>query len=353
MLAASRPAAREAHLTVSDRIDAEEWDQYVESHPEGTIDHLWRWRDLFSRVFGHQSTYLVARRDGAVAGLLPLVHFRSRLFGRFLVSVPFLNYGGVLASDAAAADALMAEARDVAHGFGASHVELRNTSRQFDGLPCRAHKLKLTRTLPSTPEALWSAVDRKVRNQVRKAQKDGLTAQTGHSELIADFYSVFSRNMRDLGTPVYPKTLFTETARLFSKGFHLYIVRLGRVPVAAAIALRFKDTIIVPWASSLREHRQHCPNMLLYWTMLEHASQLGISTFDFGRSTRGAGTHQFKLQWGATETPLHWEYLLLTKSAVPDHGPTNAKFAAAIAVWQRLPLWVTEAFGPAIVRNIP
>jgi hypothetical protein len=107
----------------------------------------------------------------AVAGLLPLVHFRSRLFGRFLVSVPFLNYGGVLASDAAAADALMAEARDVAHGFGASHVELRNTSRQFDGLPCRAHKLKLTRTLPSTPEALWSAVDRKVRNQVRKAQK--------------------------------------------------------------------------------------------------------------------------------------------------------------------------------------
>jgi hypothetical protein len=46
----------------------------------------------------------------------------------------------------------------VAHGFGASHVELRNTSRQFDGLPCRAHKLKLTRTLPSTPEALWSAV---------------------------------------------------------------------------------------------------------------------------------------------------------------------------------------------------
>jgi FemAB-related protein (PEP-CTERM system-associated) len=259
----------------------------------------------------------------------------------------------VLASDAAAADALMTEVRNVAHGFGASHVELRNTSRQFAGLPCRAHKLKLTRTLPSTPEALWSAVDRKVRNQVRKAQKDGLTAQTGHSELIADFYGVFSRNMRDLGTPVYPKILFTETARLFSEEFQVYIVRLGGGPVAAAIALRFKDTVIVPWASSLREHRQHCPNMLLYWTMLEHASQLGISTFDFGRSTRGAGTHQFKLQWGATETPLHWEYLLLTKSAVPDHGPTNAKFSAAIAVWQRLPLWLTETFGPAIVRNIP
>ena len=353
MLAASSSTAGEAHLTVSDQIDATEWDQYVESHPEGSIDHLWRWRDVFSRVFDHESTYLVARREGAVAGLLPLVHFRSRLFGRFLVSVPFLNYGGVLASDVAAGDALIAEAHQLARRSGASHIELRHTSRQFASLPCRAHKLKLTRPLPSTPEALWSAVDRKVRNQVRKAQKDGLTAQTGHSELISDFYTVFSRNMRDLGTPVYPKSLFVETARLFSHDLYTYVVRLGRVPVAAAIALRFKDIIIVPWASSLREYRQHCPNMLLYWTMLENASQLGVRTFDFGRSTRDAGTHHFKLQWGATETPLHWEYLLLTKSAVPEHGPSNAKFAAAISVWQRLPLWVTETFGPAIVRNIP
>jgi len=353
MMAASSSTAGAAHLTVSDRIDAAEWDAYVQSHPEGSVDHLWRWRDVFSRVFGHQSTYLVARREGAIAGILPLVHFGSRLFGRFLVSVPFLNYGGVLASDSAAADALIAEAHHVAHRFGASHVELRHTSRQFTGLPCRAHKLKLTRPLPPTPDALWSDVDRKVRNQVRKAQKDGLTAQRGDSELIADFYSVFSRNMRDLGTPVYPKRLFVETARLFSHQLQVYVVRLGRVPVAAAITLRFKDIVIVPWASSLREHRQHCPNMLLYWTMLEKASQLGVKTFDFGRSTRDAGTHHFKLQWGAEATPMHWEYVLLTRATAPDQGPGNPKFAAAIAAWQRLPLWLANAVGPTIVRNIP
>jgi FemAB-related protein (PEP-CTERM system-associated) len=353
MMAASSSTARTAHLTVSDHIDAAEWDEYVQRHPEGSIDHLWRWRDVFSRVFDHPSTYLVARRDDVVTGVLPLVQFRSRLFGRFLVSVPFLNYGGVLASDAAAGTALIAEAHEVARRFGASHIELRHTGRQFTDLPIREHKLKLTRPLPATTNALWSDVDRKVRNQVRKAQKDGLSAQTGHSELIADFYTVFSRNMRDLGTPVYPKSLFVETGRLFSHELRVYVVRAARVPVAAAIALRFQDTVIVPWASSLREYRQHCPNMLLYWTMLEDAVQRGVKTFDFGRSTRGAGTHQFKLQWGATETPLHWEYLLLTRSGVPDHGPTNAKFAAAIAVWQRLPLWVTEAIGPTIVRNIP
>src|SRR4029450_2958866 len=120
MLAASSSMAGEGQVTVSDRIDSAEWDQYVERHPEGSIDHLWRWRDVFSRVFDHQGTYLGARRNGAVGVVLPLVHFRSRLFGRFLVSVPFLNYGGVLASDAAAGDALIAEARDVARRFSAS-----------------------------------------------------------------------------------------------------------------------------------------------------------------------------------------------------------------------------------------
>jgi CelD/BcsL family acetyltransferase involved in cellulose biosynthesis len=93
--------------------------------------------------------------------------------------------------------------------------------------------------------------------------------------------------------------------------------------------------------------------MLLYWTMLENASQLGVKTFDFGRSTRGAGTHQFKLQWGAEATPMHWEYVLLTRATAPNQGPDNPKFAAAIAAWQRLPLWLANAVGPAIVRNIP
>jgi hypothetical protein len=113
------------------------------------------------------------------------------------------------------------------------------------------------------------------------------------------------------------------------------------------------DTVLVPWASSLRKYRQHCPNMLLYWTMLEHAAGSGARTFDFGRSSPDSGTHHFKLQWGAKATALHWEYVLLTRTAVPDQGPTNAKFGAAIAAWQRLPLWMTKALGPAIVRNIP
>jgi FemAB-related protein (PEP-CTERM system-associated) len=330
-----------------------EWDNYVNQHPEATIDHLWRWRTVFRDVFGHDCAYLVARRGTAIVGVLPLVCFRSRLFGRSLVSVPFLNYGGVVSSDSDAAVALVERAGEVAREFGASHVELRHRNRQMQTLTYRQHKVGLTRVLPASAEELWTAIDRKVRNQVRKAQKDGLTSEVGGSALIDDFYEVFTRNMRDLGTPVYPKRLFAETMRLFPGDAHVYVVRSAGRAVAAAIALRHRDTVIVPWASSLREYRQQCPNMLLYWAMLEHAIACGARVFDFGRSSRDAGTHHFKVQWGAQEASLHWEYILLTRTAAPDHGPQNPKYAAAIAAWQRLPLWLTRAVGPAIVRNIP
>jgi serine/alanine adding enzyme len=338
---------------ISETIGEPEWDSYVASHPEGTVDHAWRWQGIFHDVFGHRSHYLAARRNGRVVGVLPLVMFDSRLFGRFLTSVPFLNYGGVLADDPVVVAALVTRARELAVAFRASHIELRHTSRQAPDLPCRQHKLRLTRDLPSTPEALWARIDKKVRNLIRKAQKEGLTVESGGGELVAPFYDVFAHNMRDLGTPVYSRALFTRVLERFPEAARVHLVRLGQTPVAASITLRYHHTVLVPWASSLRNYRQHAPNMLLYWTMLEHAVATGATTFDFGRSSPDSGTHQFKLQWGASERSLCWEYVLLTRDTPPDQGPQNPKFARLIDLWKRLPVWLTKRVGPYVVRNIP
>jgi FemAB-related protein (PEP-CTERM system-associated) len=341
------------HLFVSTDIDERQWDDYVTRHPEATADHLWNWRHVFDEVFRHRSLYLVARRSGAVAGVLPLVLFRSRLFGRFAVSLPFLNYGGILADDDEVAAALVQEARKAAATFGARHVELRHQKRAFGDLPCRQHKLGFTRPLPAASDALWADLDRKVRNQVRKAQKEGLVAATGGVGLVDEFYAVFAQNMRDLGTPVYAKRLFTETLRLFPQRARVYVVRQESRPLAAAITLTFRDTVLVPWASSLREARPLCANTLLYWTMLEYAITSGAQVFDFGRSSPGGGVNQFKLQWGASAAPLHWEYVLLKRAQVPDQGPSNPRFQPAIRAWQMLPVWLANGLGPHIVRSIP
>ncbi len=342
-----------ASSSVAADISGEQWDGYVQRHPAATVDHLWQWRRVFERVFGHRTVYLGVRRGGALAGVLPLVLFRSRLFGRAVVSLPFLNYGGIVADDAEASRALVDRASEEARRFGASYVEFRHGARQLPDAPSRQHKVRLVRPLPASSDALWKEIDRKVRNQVRRAQKEGLVAVEGGAELVPEFYEVFAANMRDLGTPVYSRRLFETVVSEFAGGARVFLVRSGRRPVAGGVAVRFKDTSIVPWASSLRAFRTQCPNMLLYWAMLEHAIRDGAAVFDFGRSTPGGGTHQFKLQWGARETPLHWEYVLLAGTSVPDHGPTNPRFGRAIEIWKRCPLWLANAVGPRIVRAIP
>jgi serine/alanine adding enzyme len=330
-----------------------EWDAFVSAHPAATVDHLWGWRDVIDRALGHDGRYLVARRGDAVVGVLPLVLVRSRIFGRSVVSLPFLNYGGILADDGDVAGALVDAAREAAIGFRATHVELRHLSRQCPDLPCRQHKLAMTLPLPGSTDELWASLDRKVRNQVRKAQKANLDVTAGGAELVDAFYGVFARNMRDLGTPVYPKSLFIETLAAFPDQARVFVVRLDRRPIAAGVTIAFRGSVLNPWASSLREFRNLCPNMLLYWAMLEQAVGRGATTFDFGRSSPGGGTHQFKLQWGATERPMCWEYVLLARQELPDQSPSNTKFERAIALWQRLPLAVANLAGPIIARHLP
>jgi serine/alanine adding enzyme len=338
-------------VSVSSDVTESEWDDYVQRHAQSTVDHLWRWRGVLADVFGHRAEYLAARRDSQIVGVLPLVLVRSRIFGRSAVSLPFLNYGGVLADESSVGEALVQSASAMSRDFGASHLELRHADRTFPELPCREHKLALTRPLPATADELWSSLDRKVRNQVRKAQKEKLATVAGGTELLEEFYGIFSRNMRDLGTPVCSHRLFGATLAEFQQA-KVFVVRLGPRALAAGISIRFRDTVLVPWASSLREYRHLCPNMLLYWAMLEDAIQGRAAVFDFGRSSPDSGTHGFKLQWGAVARPLHWEYVLLSGGTLPDHSPTNPKLQTAIRLWKAMPHSMASRLGPLIARHL-
>jgi serine/alanine adding enzyme len=345
-------AAPTQQLSVSSVCTQREWNGYVAAHPLGTVDHLWEWSGIFQDVFRQTPRYLVARHGDAIVGVLPLVLFRSILFGRSVISLPMLNYGGVLADDEAAQAALIEEAGRLGRDFRARFVELRHQAR-LTSLPSRDHKVSVRLSLPASVELLWDGLDRKVRNQVRKAQKSELTVESGGAALVDAFYQVFAENMRDLGTPVYPRRLFAAVVERLAAAATVHLVRHRGAPVAGGITLAHEGVVLVPWASSLRSYRALCPNMLLYWSMLESAVAARARVFDFGRSSRDASTLAFKLQWGATEAPQFWEYVLLSGDEPPEHGPSNPKFSAAIRLWQRLPLAIANAAGPALVRHVP
>jgi len=334
--------------------DCTMWEHFVASHRNSTNYHQYGWRKIVEKSFGHKAYYLAARySDSDICGILPLVHMKSSLFGSFLVSLPFFNYGGLLCNETAAETALLERARSLLVELRAGHSELRHINNRVEGLATKEHKVTMILDLEKDDEAQWKALDAKVRNQVRKAEKSGLKAVMGHLELLDGFYEVFCRNMRDLGTPVYNKNFFRNVLETFQESTRVISVILEGKTVASGILIWFKDTLEVPWASSISDYREMCPNNLLYWEAIRFAIRNGARKFDFGRSTPGEGTFRFKKQWGANPVQLYWQYLLKEGEQLPELNPKNPKYGLAIKIWQRLPVSVTKILGPRIVRCIP
>ncbi|HEX9581607.1 MAG TPA: FemAB family XrtA/PEP-CTERM system-associated protein [Gemmatimonadales bacterium] len=332
--------------------DATQWDALVRAWPGWTPFHLYGWRGIQESVLGHECHYLVARDDvGQVAGLLPLVRVKSRLFGDYLVSMPFVNYGGPLGS-VEAVRALGGRARELAERAGVGLLELRSRREQDVGLTVSHRKITVVLDLPPVgAEAVWKALPAKVRSQVRRPQKEGMVARFGPDQM-EPFYGVFARHMRDLGTPVQSRRLFEAIRSGLGADVWFGCVYAGAKPVAAGCGIRWGTEFEMTWASALQEYNAAAPNMLLYWSFMERCAAEGVTLFNFGRCTPGSGTHRFKSQWGSRDEPLWWyQWSATGKAATPS--PDDGAFSWGPRLWRHLPLAVANVLGPRIVRSIP
>lgn len=330
------------------------WDTFVEHHPLATAAHLSAWGAIVREAYGHEPLYLVARAYGAVVGALPLVLLRSRLFGHRLVSMPFLDYGGLLAEPGSAEERALADAAlALGHARGAQTIGLRQLHPS--GLPWAPGGDRVTMLLPiSDEDAVWRALPSERRNRIRKGTKNGLHVQWGGAELLDDFYRVFAVNMRDLGSPVHSRRFFAAMLAGLGGGARVLLVRdRDERVIGAAVCLFFRDTVLVPWVSSLREAFALCPNFTLYWEVVRFGCGKGYRLVDLGRSHRGAGTFEFKRQWGATPQPLPWIFIDVTPGAPPPVDRDLGRLSLLVNAWKRLPLAVANLAGPWVRGQVP
>jgi serine/alanine adding enzyme len=331
---------------------AAEWDGFVRGQHGWTHFHLYGWRSIIQRVHRHECIYLEARdAGGRLAGVLPLVRVKSRLFGHYLVSMPFLNYGGPL-GDESAVIALVERATETARRDGVKLLELRSRVPLPITLPVSHRKVTVVLDLPAEgARALWDGFDTKLRTKVRRPQKEGVHIKFGADQAQA-FFDVYAGRMRELGTPAQPRALFMAIAEAFPDECWFGCAYLGERVIACGCGFAWDDEFEMTWSAGRSEYKELRASMLLYWRFMERAASAGLRTFNFGRSTPGSGTHEFKLQWGARDEQLWWYDLSSEAGATtpsPDHGP----YSWGPRVWKRLPITLTTTLGPAIVRYLP
>lgn len=333
------------------QADMENWDRYVQNHSSGTLFHLNAWKTVVERSFRHKSYYLIAENHAGICGILPLFEIKSRLFGHFFISVPFAEIGGALADTPDTEQALIDEASQLTRQQNAQYLELRNRT-PVQGLETKSLYYNFRKEIFPDHDENLKAIPRKSRAMVRSAIKKELVSETGH-HLLDPFYDILALNYHRLGTPVFPKKFFAGFLSEFKDHADILLVKTPQGQNAAAVLFfTYKEQMVPYYAGSDFSLRHFGPNDFMYWELMKHAVDKGLTIFDYGRSKQGTGSYSFKKHWGFVPEPLAYQYDLAGIEELPNLSPANPKYQKKIEMWQKMPHFLTRIVGPLIAGNL-
>jgi FemAB-related protein (PEP-CTERM system-associated) len=271
-----------------------------------------------------------------------------------LTALPYCDIGNCVGNDESANYRIYNKLIELREELDVKKIDLRGLlvyGKESNSILNKVNtdKVRMILDLPKSSDELFGAFKSKLRSQIRKSEKNGNTFRWGGLEEIDSFYSVISTNMRDLGSPVHSKYWFYSVLENLDKNARLGLIEFEGQIVGGCIILTLNEKISIPWASTLKSYNRYAPNMLLYWSILKFACDNGFKTFDFGRSSIGGGTYQFKAQWGAKAVPLDW-YNIYKSEREKIKKMKNRRYFEL--VWSKLPINFANILGPQIRRYI-
>ena len=341
------------------------WDAFVSRHHDGTFFHRTGWSRAVQEMFKHQPHHLVVEQGRRWLGALPMFLVNGPFLGKNLVSVPYSVYGGILATDDRAHDALLAKAGELGKDLGIGFVELRNLEqRSGDRAQCELY-VTFRCELPDDPAEVMARIPKKRRAEIRAAREPKAPASKGKRETfgitvtadgtVEQLFRLFADNKRRLGSPTLPLRWFQALRDEFGKAavIHRAVEPSGRT-IAAVMSFTFKDTVYAYYSGSLPDVNHTGVNNFLYCAVMEWAVENGYRRFDFGRSRADSGPAKFKENMGFVAEPLHYEYLLVGPGAkLPEFHPSNPKLALPRRIWSKLPMWLCNRLGARLSRYLP
>lgn len=316
--------------------------------------HHIHWLEAIKLSYGHDYVYLVARESGRIVGIMPICIFRDLTGEKSFCSLPFCDIGGHVSEKEDIGGALIGYALDQLKIENCSLIEIRQRSEKTESVEnFTHHKVSMLLKLPDSPDHLIGSFKSKLRSQIKKAEKNGLKFEcSSDARSVGEFYSVFSRNMHSLGSPVHSLKWFNTLQSLYENNMLIGKVYYDEEVVGAGVMMISGANVVIPWASTLRRYNRLAPNMLLYWNFLRIACERGCAIFDFGRSTYLEGTYKFKEQWGAEPVLLDWRCLNRDGQAL-EISSTSSKIRSMVeSIWKISPLALANFLGPHLRKHI-
>lgn len=335
------------------KIDEREWDNYVLSSEFATFYHLIGWSNVVKNTYGHKPYYLIAEENGLIKGILPLFIMKNKILGSKIISVPFAPYGGVCADDNLIENQLILEAKKLTSLYNLDYLEIKNYPFKLNSETIKSSpQVTSILSLDPDPNNVWKKIKKNRRRGINKGTHANMEI-IWSTDRINDFYDIYSRRMRFLGSPAHDLKFFKNIIKEFPNNTDIVFAKYKGIDISCIFLLYFKETVILGWGAADDRYLKFYPVDFLYWEAIKHCCENGYKFFDFGRSILDSGVHRFKDGFGPETINLCYQYYTNSLSKVPDNTTLNPKRQKFSQFWKILPLSLTKVIGPKLRKEFP
>jgi len=314
------------------------WERFVERHPCASLFHSSAWLQALSRTYGYEPiSYTTSPAGCELENGVVFCQVESWLTGRRLVSLPFSDHCAPLVDTQEDLNAITLALEKESRLEGWRYIETRSleplgisASLKQASVRYTFHHLDLG---PGVDTLFRNCHKNSIQRKVQRAEREGLLYREGSTEeLLGYFYKLHTVTRKRHSRPPQPWKWFVSLMDCFGAALKIRIASKGDRPIAAVITVRYKDTMVYKYGGSDLRFNNLGGMPLLLWKAIREAKELGLHSFDFGRTDADQrGLITFKKRWGTTQSVLTYSRYGASDNVSHMFEPSAANWKSKLA----------------------
>lgn len=318
------------------------WNDYVKNNPTCNFNSQTHWIDYFESLGYKNLSFFITDEEEKLVGIFPLFKVQSLFFGTKLISSPFLDNGGLFCDlDNDEKNFIYDRIIELGKIEHADYIEIRNPfdtdiieKWQVNNEYCD-FEFRL-----DSEEWMWNVIDKKLRNIIRKSEKDLTWTMKSIDDGIDVFYYLYLKSMQHLRSPPLPKSFYQN----FKKDNSFFLFAMHKEKIIAGILINdFQDKVKYEAYVYNPKYKNLNANSLLVWNAMKICANAGSKLFYFGRTLKNSSVYEYKKQWNAVELDYTFFYYLF-KGKIPT-DIRKGWIKKLNIIWKICPTFITSKIG--------